>query len=242
MGFFKKKEVSAEEQAKLDADKAERERLRQEKAAAREKQRAIDSAARTEKKEAKKLAEQTDLERFFGSDSGYNEQMNRIAYSVAINRIRDQLLGKDENVFATVPVEYDMAGGKEVKGVLIATDQKLVYSSNSINKEFTEIMDYKSMSSISLAADGFLKKELHVTSGREKRVFDDIKDDKHLTKLLDSVRKQIASAHSGSSTQPHAAAPQLDKYQQLEQISKLKEQGILTEAEFQVEKTKILNT
>jgi len=40
--------------------------------------------------------------------------------------------------------------------------------------------------------------------------------------------------------EPQASAGSPDKFQQLEQLAKLKEQGILTDAEFQAEKEKIL--
>lgn len=240
MGFFKKKEISAAEQERINAEKAEKERLRAEKTAEKEKQRAIDSAARAEKKEAKKAAEQAELEKFFGSNPGLYETTNFGIYRIAIDRIRNNLLELNETVIATIPVEYDTSDKKEVKGVLVATDQKLIYSSNTAFKEFTEVMDYKTMTGISLAADGFLKKELHVTSSKEKRVFDDIKDDKHLEKLMAGVRKQISLARSGASPQQAvSAAP--DKYQQLEQLAKLKDQGVLSDEEFQSEKTKILN-
>lgn len=241
MGFFKKKEISAEEQVRINAEKAEKERIRAEKTAEKEKQRTIDSATRAEKKEAKKAAEQAELEKFFGSDPGFYESSNFGIYNIAIERIRKSLLELNETVIATIPVECDISDKKEVKGVLVATDQKLIYSSNSAFKEFTEVMDYKSMTGISLAADGFLKKELHVTSAKEKRVFDDIKDDKHLEKLMAGVRKQISLARSGGIPQP-AATPAPDKYQQLEQLAKLKDQGILSEEEFQSEKTKILSS
>jgi Short C-terminal domain len=39
---------------------------------------------------------------------------------------------------------------------------------------------------------------------------------------------------------PAAAAPQTDMVEQLERLGKLKEQGILTDAEFEVQKQKIL--
>ncbi|MDE0581515.1 PH domain-containing protein [Planococcus sp. A6] len=240
MGFFKKKEVSAEEQEKRDAEKAEKERLRLIKKEERDKQNAIDSAARAEKKEAKKAAEKAHLERFFGTNPSFDDTMNIGIYNWAIERVRDNLLEENETVLATVPAEYDKSDKKEVKGVLVATDQKLVFSSNVMTKEYLEVMDYSSMSGISLENDGFLKKELHIVSGKEKRVFDDIKDDKQLQKLLTGVRKHISLARSGSSSQVVAAAPQPDKFDQLEKIAKLKEIGALTEEEFQSEKAKIL--
>lgn len=240
MGFFKKKEISAEEQERLNTEKAEKEQVRAEKAEAKEKQRAIDSAARAEKKEAKKAAEQAHLERFFGTDPSFEDKMNISIYSWAIDRVRENLLEENEVVLSTVPAEFDKSEKKEVKGVLIATNQKLIFSSNVIGKEYLEVMDYKSMTGITLESDGFRKKELHVMSGREKRIFDDIKEDKQLEKMLSGVRKHISLARSGGGTTQAPVVPQTDKYQQLEQLAKLKGQGILTEEEFQSEKSKVL--
>jgi hypothetical protein len=52
--------------------------------------------------------------------------------------------------------------------------------------------------------------------------------------------EQEAPAAAQAPPAPVAAAPQPDKFEQLKQLGELKEQGILTEAEFEAQKAKIL--
>lgn len=245
MSFFKKllqqEELTVEQKAERELERIEKARINKEKY----EQYQIEAEARkiekAEKKEAKALARQQDLERFFGTSPGTNEKNNYNIYTFALDRVRDKLISFNENVIASCPAEYDMPGGKEVKGLLIATNQKLIFSSNTITKEYIEVMDYKTMGSISIKNDGFLKKELHVVSGREKRVFDDLRDDAHLQRLLDGVRNQIATAHSGNSNPTKEVASPISKAQQLKEFAELRDSGILSEEEFQAEKAKILN-
>lgn len=241
MGFFKKKELTKEEKAKRAAEEAERERLRQEKAEKRAAENEERKRERAAKKAEREADEKEDNEFWFGPSPTFDDTMNKGIYSIALDRVRN-LLAPNEVVLGTVPAEYDMPGGKEVKGVLVATNQKLVYCSNTFSKEYTEVMDYKSMGSISIKNDGFLKKEIHVVSGREKRIFDDIKDNPQLKRLLEGVQKQISNAHSSASGQQQTSPdPQKDRIQQLKELAELKNEGILTEDEFRSEKQKILN-
>lgn len=242
MGFFKKKELSEEEKVKRQAEQEEREKIRREKADQRAAENAVRKQERAAKKAEKEAAEKAEMERFFGTNPDFETQMIKIGNSTALERIK-KMISDSEEVVATVEAEYDMPGGKEVKGLLVATNQKLLFSSDNITKEFTEVMDYKSMSSIKMMNDGFTKKELHVVSGREKRVFDDIRNNHHLDRLLDGVRKQISVAHAGTSNQPQSnVVEQKDRVQQLKELAELKNTGILTEEEFQTEKQKILSS
>jgi hypothetical protein len=51
---------------------------------------------------------------------------------------------------------------------------------------------------------------------------------------------RIAELEAQQAAPPPAAAPQADMVTQLEKLGQLKEQGILTDAEFEVQKQKIL--
>jgi hypothetical protein len=52
--------------------------------------------------------------------------------------------------------------------------------------------------------------------------------------------QEEAQNQGGYEQQPAAAAPEPDKYEQLKQLGELKTSGILTEAEFEAQKAKIL--
>jgi hypothetical protein len=55
-------------------------------------------------------------------------------------------------------------------------------------------------------------------------------------------RNDAAQEADAEQVQADQPAPTQDKFQQLEQLGKLKEQGILTEAEFEAQKAIILNS
>ena len=70
-----------------------------------------------------------------------------------------------------------------------------------------------------------------------KRVQEGRDDDYERDARMDQLEAQQAAM---AQQQPAPAAPQTDMVEQLERLGKLKEQGILTDAEFEVQKQKIL--
>jgi hypothetical protein len=160
--------------------------------------------------------------------------------------IEKSLISEDEKILATIAAEYVKTQKREIKGVLVATNQRLIFGAVTFSGEYLEDFDYKKMNGISLAKDGFASKELYIDYGRGRKKFDDIIDDDLFKKFLAQVREQISlskTKNTSSIKRTSAASTSYhqDKYKQLEQLGKLKEQGILTEEEFQTEKQKILN-
>lgn len=226
MSFWKK--ILGQE----DLPPEEKERLEKEK------------AEKKAQKEAQKQLELKHIEKFFGPDPGFTAKANYSVYKKTLMYIEDHVLTPGEKVLATIPAEYDKTKKREIKGVLVATDQKLIFGIIAANREYVETFDYRKMVGISLAQDGLLSKELHINFSRGSKKFDDIVDDALFKRFLSQVREQIAIAKSKSTTvtNKQTTSKQQDKYKQLEQLGKLKEQGILTEEEFQAEKRKILES
>ena len=171
--------------------------------------------------------------------------MNFSVYKRAILQFENNLKMDGEQVLAAIPAEYDKTKKREIKGMLIATDQRLIFVTSGIGHgEFSEILEYKRMNGISLAPDGLGQKELLIDYGRSRKIFDDIVNDKRFNIFLNIVRDKINEAKRNPTTRRTTQAkPQKteDKYELLEKIAKLHKQGILTDEEFQAEKQKILN-
>lgn len=72
-----------------------------------------------------------------------------------------------------------------------------------------------------------------------KRVQEGRDDDYERDARMDDLEAQQA-ATAQQQAPPAPAAPQADPMEQLEKLAKLKEQGILTDVEFEVQKQKIL--
>lgn len=238
MSFFKKllngPDLSPEELA-------EKERIREEKRIQREAaNQARENGMRIEKE---RLAARK--EKFIGTNPSMFAKMDYSNYKKPIAYIDENMLNPNEKVLAMIEAEYDKSEKKELKGILVATDRKLIFASFGFNKEYTEVFEYKKMNGISFKRDGFAEKQLVIDYCRGTRKFDDINDTKEFREFMDKIKKQIALHKSGTDTETLqvsvSSEPVKDKYEQLEQLGKLKEQGILSEEEFNIEKTKILN-
>lgn len=240
MSFLKK--LFAQEDFSPE-EKEKREQMKVEKKAQRERE----QEEKRVEKERKKQLELKQIEKFFGPSPGFTAKTNYAIHKNILIYIEKNLLSLDEKILSAIPAEYDKTQKREIKGVLLATDQKLVFGSKTFSSEYIETFEYKKMNGISLANDGFVSKELYIDYGRGRKKFDDITNDDLFQNFIEIVREQIMLAKTTTTkTNRKQSTPSptnsQDKYKQLEQIGKLKEQGILTEEEFQTEKQKILNT
>jgi CRISPR/Cas system-associated exonuclease Cas4 (RecB family) len=204
-------------------------------------------AEKEEKRRQKEAAEMQLMEKYFGKSSGMFNKMNFSVYKLAIYYFENNIKRTSEEILAAIPAEYDKTKKREIKGMLIATSERLVFVTSGIGHgEFSEVLEYHKMNGISLAADGFTQKELLIDYGRSRKVFDDIVNDDKFKNFINIVRNKINEAKrkpapKKAKTKP-SAPPQISKYEQLSQIAKLRDQGVLTEEEFQREKEKILNS
>ncbi|WP_051428295.1 SHOCT domain-containing protein [Bacillus sp. J33] len=248
MSFFKKllgqEDLSPEEKERREKQALERKAQKEKEYQAWKDQREREKAIKKAEKEKQKELELEKVKKFFGPNPGFTAKTNFAIYKKTFEYLENNILTPDEKVLATIPAEYDKNKKTEIKGVLVATDQKLIFGTITINREHFESFDYKKMVGISLANDGLLSKELHINFSRGKKVFDDIVNDDNFKHFLEQVRKQIASSkNQGKTPSSKVSSPKTeDKYKQLEQLGSLKEKGIITEEEFQAEKQKLLNS
>nr|WP_106782718.1 SHOCT domain-containing protein [Lysinibacillus timonensis] len=204
-----------------------------------------------EQKAEKEAYEKQLIEKYFGLSSITN-RMNFSLYKKAIFYFEEFVKSPYEDVLIAIPAEYDKTKNREIKGLLIATSENLIFVTSGIGQgEYTEQLDYRKINGISLAPDGLGQKELLIDYGRSRKIFDDIVNDDQFKQFLNTVRtkmhesKQVTTKskpRTRSASASDTPSSSDDKYNQLEQIGKLREQGILTEEEFQLEKQKILNS
>jgi len=148
------------------------------------------------------------------------------------------ILWSDESVENIIQGTYNNGNG-----ILVATNRRLVF----VDKGFlyglkVEDFPYEKISSIQYETGLLLGKLTIFTSGN-KAVIDNVYKEK-VRAFGDWVRAKISNASVISPpSMPKVNAtssPSLDIIEQLERLAKLKEQGILTEEEFQIQKKKIL--
>ena len=237
LSFFKKllglEYVSAEEKEKAHLAQEEKRKQREAKYQIVQQQ-----------KEEKQAAEAQLMEKYFGKSTGFFNRVSFSLYKSTIIYFEKYIVSPDEEVLIAIPAEYDKTQKREIKGILIATSHRLIFVTSGIgNGEFSEAFDYRKMNGISLVSDGLGQKELLIDYGRSRKIFDDIANDDQFKRFLNVVRnkmhesKQIPTiSKANNKVVPRSE----DKYEKLAQIAKLRDQGILTEEEFQIEKQKIL--
>ncbi|WP_162287788.1 PH domain-containing protein [Indiicoccus explosivorum] len=190
--------------------------------------------------------EKNDAEFFFGSDPNEEETKIISSHTLAASRIRAKHIENDESIRAVVPVLFDVPKGKQVKGLLVATNLKLIFFSETVFKEFVHTRQLDQINDISQNG-----KELIVKSDEGVLKYE-LQNDQN------DVRERLVTAISAPSPVPEVVSetitenpdpeesmtppPAPDKFQQLKQLGELRDSGILTEEEFQAEKAKLLNS
>lgn len=207
-------------------------------------QKMIEKQQREAERQAKKAQEKALQEKYIGL--GFGKGFDFSLYKGTIAYFENSILRPDEEVLHSIKAEYDKTKKREIKGLLIATNQRLVFVSSGVGYgQFFEEFDYRKMNGISHANDGLFEKEIYIDMGRSRKKFDDIIPDERFQEFLGVVMTQINSARNTPQIKTKTRTntkdnPVIDKYAALEKIAKLKEQGVLTEEEFLIEKEKIL--
>jgi hypothetical protein len=252
MSFWKKiigqTELTVEEKAKKEKEQQEKKRRKEIEAKYQQEQAEKRREEKRIEKEKRKAAELKKVERFFGPDPGMGKKVTYSAYKPTFEYVDKHVLRRDERVLGVIQAEFDKNKKTEIKGILIAAEEKLIFALVRGSGHYLEEFDYSKMKGISLKRDGLLSKELYIDYGRGRKKFDDIVDDLDFKAFLKAVNGKIAEFRNKPASKPASKATttattsetSVDKYKQLERIAELKEKGILTEEEFQAEKQKIL--
>ncbi|WP_079526169.1 PH domain-containing protein [Halobacillus hunanensis] len=197
-------------------------------------------AEHKQRKADKKEALRKELAYWFGSSPSTTQEVKYSVNREAFKHLRNKVFVENEKPQKAIFVEYDKRKNTEIDGVLVATTERLIFAYKYKYEQYVEDWDYSKIKGFHLKPDGF-KWELYFEIGRSKKKFDDIKKDDNLKEFLSIVEQKINQPQPKKKKTSNRGK-QPDKYQQLEKIGKLKEQGILTEDEFQSEKQKILNS
>jgi hypothetical protein len=150
------------------------------------------------------------------------------------------ILWEDERVEKLVQGSYNSG-----MGVLVATNKRLVFVDKGIGKLKVEDFPYDKLTSIQYETGWTMGSITMFASGNKAEIKNVAKD--QCKNFADYVRARITAVSE------HASAPQVsepasasmsnggsDIVDRLERLAKLKEQGMLTDDEFEAQKQKIL--
>ncbi|WP_291759966.1 SHOCT domain-containing protein [Lysinibacillus sp. UBA5990] len=192
--------------------------------------------------DAKERTKQEDIqqrEKYVGTS--LYKGMKYTFYKPAIDYFENTVQLANEIVLSSLPAEYDF-GNLEKKGLLIATNMRVVFVTKIGNIQLYTPFNYKYMEGVLLASDGIAQKELTILTPSLRATFDDILNDNRLNKFIDVVQKQMQDSKDNHrlTNDKKKLSTSADPYSDLEKIANLRDKGILTEEEFLEEKKKIL--
>ena len=126
-------------------------------------------------------------------------------------------------------------------GVLVATNKRLVFVDKGIVRVRVEDFPYDKITSIQYETGWVMGTVTIFASGNRAEIKNVMRG--RTRTFGDYVRARVsAPAKNASSPAPSAAKPaEEDVIDKLERLAKLKEQGILTEEEFNTQKSKLLD-
>lgn len=148
-------------------------------------------------------------------------------------------LDPDEEILHSVlgAYETEILGNDTVRnGVFLATNKRLVFYAKKLTGYELESFPYENISSFE-ASKGLMGHALSFFASGNKVKMKWINDG-DIEGFLQYVRKRTGKKSESTKTENSNAKSVVD---QLKELAELKEQGILTEEEFQQQKQKILN-
>jgi PH (Pleckstrin Homology) domain-containing protein/putative oligomerization/nucleic acid binding protein len=148
-------------------------------------------------------------------------------------------LDEGEDVLATVKGTYEtkkMGNDWNRAGILIATDHRVVFFAKKMGGYDLEVFPYKNISSIETGKGMTGHTLKFFASGNEvKMKWIDKKAD--VPAFVSLVKNEMTNAHAAPAA-PAAAAP--DVADQIRKLAQLREDGLVTEEEFETKRAELL--
>lgn len=144
------------------------------------------------------------------------------------------ILFDNENVIDIVQGTYE----KRI-GILVATESRVIFIDKGIFNLKVEDFPYDKITSIQFETGFVMGKLIILASGNKAQIEDVVKD--RVKPFADNVRTRISELGKKENSQTVIVNQQIDIAEQLTKLSGLRDNGILTEEEFQTQKQKLLN-
>lgn len=180
------------------------------------------------------------LTRWSGSKPSDKLEIDFYIHQNSLIYADQHVLRKNEQVLQFIGADYGKLEDTKFNGVLILADSRLLYVNKEKNSQFTQDWNYNKLNGVKVSGYPLKAHEFQIEVGKSKKVFHRVNKKEQFNSFIDALQNKISNAESTPTKRKTVSNPS-NKYKQLEQIAKLKEQVILTEEEFQSEKTKILN-
>jgi PH (Pleckstrin Homology) domain-containing protein/putative oligomerization/nucleic acid binding protein len=149
------------------------------------------------------------------------------------------ILWEDERVEQLIQGTYENG-----TGVLVATNKRLMFVDKGIAKLRVEDFPYDKISSIQYKTGMMMGTITIFASGNKAEIKNVVKERcknfaDYIRARSTAISEHASTSAAGSTAQPAPTAD--DVVTQLERLARLREQGVLTDAEFEAQKQKILS-
>ncbi|WP_102335716.1 SHOCT domain-containing protein [Salimicrobium jeotgali] len=203
-------------------------------------------AEKKEIKKEKKLIRQKEIEYWYGSNPTFNEKTAVDLNITSFQYAKSSLLYNEETVLYAIPAEHNKT--KKRKGILIATSDRLLFIMAGSTEQSVDQFEYEKMEGIYIRTEKFTTSDVYIVYNSSEKNFEKITNGRELDYFISIVKDKINDT-SRDTPEPqsnnHLPSTPItyneNKYTQLEKLGELKEKGVLTDKEFQMEKEKILN-
>ncbi|WP_100012308.1 SHOCT domain-containing protein [Lentibacillus sediminis] len=147
-----------------------------------------------------------------------------------------EVLKEYESVLGFVGADYGDVQNKKIFGVLIITDDRLLFAQKDKKSSFKQSWKHNKINGIKDGVFPLKPHQLQIEVGKSKVIFHRIKKKDQFNTFIKVLQNKIDNPEVPKKSNK----PTQNKYKLLEQIAKLKDDGTLTEDEFAAEKKKIL--
>jgi hypothetical protein len=151
----------------------------------------------------------------------------------------EDILQRDSNpIIIDGQYETQIMGSDSIRtGYLVATNQRVIFYAKKLTGYEIESFPYSTISSFE-GGKNFMGNHIKIVASGNTANIKWIKDKAGFQILLDAVHAEMTRSKSSSSKEPSSSTSIADE---LTKISKLLENGLITEEEFQSLKSKIIN-
>lgn len=179
------------------------------------------------------------LDRLLGRLPTEKEIAKYAGGSHSIVRYVEHVCNEDDTIVAFTLANHGDVHNMKFDGALVLTTKEIYFVHQGQDGVFEEAAPLEKIKKYQITPHGLAKNKLTFYSGRYKYEYHTIDTERDGNPLLNKF-KELIDNKSFEEAKRKTSKPTFDKYAEIERIYDLKEKGILTDEEYEQEKSKLL--
>ncbi|WP_037581435.1 SHOCT domain-containing protein [Sporolactobacillus terrae] len=189
---------------------------------------------RNEAKERERNEYRQLLAKWSGHDVDDNFLIKYQAQRASIYYANNDVLDKEENILEFIGCDFGKWPNVDLFGVLIATNNRLLFVQDYDRKNRVEKWSYSSIKAIDQGEFPLKRKEIEIKISRSKQRFGGIDKDEQYQHFIEILIKKMNEPNKKSKRKPVSPADEIKKFKELLDM------GAITQDEFDVKKKQLL--